>query len=248
MVVMHGVPIFAVLGSGAHFLFAGSHAWAMLQSVVAEAGATFTRSATGGVEIVNLQAGAISLAVCPLSARERFLVKTADAEVEVRGTMFRVEAEANRIEAVQVTEGKVEVRFRGATWLVSAAERWTRPPEASPEASPPRSAARAARSPQRPPPASSAAPVPANDDAATALSEGIKMADRGDYDAATKRLTAFCDAHPADDRAEDAAFLVIVSMARAGRQAEARVTARRYLARYPNGYRRLEAAAMAAGP
>lgn len=217
--------------------------------VVPEGGATFTRRATAGVEIVDLQAGAITLSVRPLPAGERFLVKTSDAEVEVRGTVFRVEAEARGITSVEVTEGKVEVRFHGAIWRVGAAERWARPLEASPPSNPARSEAHAARSAQRPPPASpAAAPVAGEDDAARTLNEGLELADRGDYDAATRRLTAFCEAHPADDRAEDAAFLVIVSMQRAGRHAEARAAARRYLARYPDGYRRIEAAALAIGP
>ncbi len=71
---------------------------------------------------------------------------------------------------------------------------------------------------------------------------------RGDYGAAADRLDAFSRSHPDDDRAEDAAFLVIVAMERAGRRAEAAAAARRYVARYPSGYRRDEAEAILAAP
>ena len=69
--------------------------------------------------------------------------------------------------------------------------------------------------------------------------------EQGDYGAAAERLKSFADAHPGDARAEDAAFLTIGSLQRAGRAAEAAEAARRYLAAYPNGYRRAEAAAIA---
>jgi hypothetical protein len=71
------------------------------------------------------------------------------------------------------------------------------------------------------------------------------MADRGDYDAGARLLAAFAAAHPGDDRAEDAAFLVVVSLHHAGRSADAAAAARDYLARYPDGYRRAEVESIA---
>jgi TolA-binding protein len=71
------------------------------------------------------------------------------------------------------------------------------------------------------------------------------MADRGDYDSAAQHLQAFCNAHPDDDRAEDAAFLLVISLQRAGRTGAARAAADRYLALYPKGFRRAHVEAIA---
>jgi hypothetical protein len=59
------------------------------------------------------------------------------------------------------------------------------------------------------------------------------------------RLDAFQKDHPADARADLAAFLEIVSLQRAGRRSEAQEAAQRYLALYPEGDRRADAARVA---
>ncbi len=115
-------------------------------SVLPEGQARFTRTSSDGTEIVTLSEGAVSLSVRHLQAGERFLVKTGDAEVEVRGTLFRVEAANDRIQHVSVAEGKVEVRFRGATFFITADERWDRPADAPPS---PRTPPRSCRAPRR---------------------------------------------------------------------------------------------------
>jgi ferric-dicitrate binding protein FerR (iron transport regulator) len=231
-------------------------------SVLPEGQARFTRTSSDGTEIVTLSDGAVNLSVRHLEAGERFLVKTGDAEVEVRGTLFRVEAANDRIQRVSVAEGKVEVRFGGATFFMTADERWDRPADA------PLSPAKAAairssdsstkteehgvtavkRSPAKAHPASSAKPVASDAESAGAFEEGMAMMERGDYGAAARRLEAFSSSSPADDRAEDAAFLVILALQRAGRPAEAAAAARRYLATYPSGYRRAQAKAIAEAP
>ncbi len=233
-----------------------------MTSVLPEGQARFTRTSSDGTEIVALSDGAVSLSVRHLQAGERFLVKTGDAEVEVRGTLFRVEAANDRIQRVSVVEGKVEVRFHGATFFITADERWDRPADAPPSpakaaaieasASPARieelGATAAKRSPGRPHPVSSAKPVASTTEGAGAFEEGMAMMERGDYGAAAKRLEAFSSSSPGDDRAEDAAFLVILALQRAGRAAEAAAAARRYLATYPSGYRRAQAKAIADAP
>jgi outer membrane protein assembly factor BamD (BamD/ComL family) len=65
--------------------------------------------------------------------------------------------------------------------------------------------------------------------------------EKGDFGQAASDLHTFAAQHPDDPRAEDAAFLEALSLSRAGRADDAAEAARRYLARYPNGYRRAEA-------
>jgi hypothetical protein len=229
-------------------------------TVLPEGEARFSRASAGGTEIVTLDDGAIDLSVRHLDAGERFLVKTGDAEVEVRGTVFRVEASDKHLESVAVVEGKVEVRFRGVAHLLTANERWDRPADAplvpapivaAPASSEPRATATLAataerRPPSKPPSASSA--KPAGDDGTAAFVEGMAMMERGDYGDAARHLEAFSKSNPRDDRAEDAAFLVILALQRAGRPTEAAAAARRYLSTYPTGYRRAQARALAEAP
>jgi ferric-dicitrate binding protein FerR (iron transport regulator) len=96
----------------------------------------------GGVrrEVVTLLSGRMDVEVAELTEGERFLVITDDAEVEVRGTRFEVEAQSGTLREVKVISGLVEVRPRGrATALLGPGERWIRvepivaPPQPAPE-------------------------------------------------------------------------------------------------------------------
>ena len=57
---------------------------------------------------------------------------------------------------------------------------------------------------------------------------------------------AFAENYPGDPRAEDADYMAIVALQRAGRHAAAAQAARVYLIRYPQGARRASARAIAA--
>ena len=226
-------------------------------TVLPEGEARFGRASADGTEIVTLDDGAIDLSVRHLDAGERFLVKTGDAEVEVRGTVFRVEASDKHLESVVVVEGKVEVRFRGVMLLLTASERWDRPIDAPPvpgpiapalaSAEPRATATLASPAARRPPPAAPSARPAANDGSGVFV-EGMAMMERGDYGDAARHLEAFSKSNPHDDRAEDAAFLVILALQRAGRPTEAVAAARRYLSTYPAGYRRAQTRAIAEAP
>lgn len=227
-------------------------------------GARFSRSTSAELEAVTLEEGGITFSIRPLAHQERFVVKTADAEVEVRGTVFRVEALAKRIQLVRVIEGKVEVRFRGTTTVVALGQEWHPSLEALPplpvdepassvlaptprapvSVVVPRRAPRAGEQ-RTDPPALDGGAAPATEDASKSFAEGVRMIERGDYGAAADQLEGFAAAHPKDESAEDAAFLAIVSLQRAGRRASAAAAARRYLVRYPRGYRRAEAEVIA---
>ena len=80
------------------------------------------------------------------------------------------------------------------------------------------------------------------------LADGVELIERGDYGAAADRLRAFRQSHPTDLRAQDAAFLGVLALERAGRHAAAVTAAQEYLASYPKGYRRAEAQAILATP
>jgi anti-sigma factor ChrR (cupin superfamily) len=57
---------------------------------------------------------------------------------------------------------------------------------------------------------------------------------------AARRLGGVADSAPDEARAEDAAYLRVLALLRAGRSDEARAAARAYLARFPRGFRRPE--------
>jgi TolA-binding protein len=89
--------------------------------------ARFARAAMPPDEVVSLDEGSIELEVAPLRAGERFRVKTADGEVEVRGTSFKVSASDHRLTAVHVWRGRVEVRsLGGALAVLETGDDWIR--------------------------------------------------------------------------------------------------------------------------
>lgn len=116
-------------------------------------------------------------------------------------------------------------------------------------ASPPVVAPRPA-APRRQSPASTPSARPSDaakpSEGASALADGVELIERGDYGAAADRLGAFRQSHPGDARAQDAAFLAILALDRAGRHPAAVAAARDYLTSYPRGYRRAEARAIVA--
>ncbi|MFT3764944.1 MAG: FecR domain-containing protein [Minicystis sp.] len=122
--------------------------------------ASFERKATAGIEVVTLDRGTLDVTVRPLAKGERFVVRTKDAEIEVRGTAFRVEAEGGRIRGVAVTEGTVEVRYAGFSAVIPSGGSWRATGDGAPAASAaPSTAPTSSASPAaNTPPAASAAP------------------------------------------------------------------------------------------
>ena len=68
--------------------------------------------------------------------------------------------------------------------------------------------------------------------------------DGGDNRTAAARFAAFLATHPRDARAEDAAYLRVIALQRAGDAASMKEAAIQYLRRYPNGFRRAEVEAL----
>ena len=79
----------------------------------------------------SLEAGSLFAKVAKLGTDERFVVATPDAEVEVRGTAFRVTivpadraCEDGSPTRLEVSEGVVVIRHAGVEHRVAAGERW----------------------------------------------------------------------------------------------------------------------------
>jgi hypothetical protein len=80
---------------------------------------------------IQLGVGAVEVHVTKLTAGQRFVIETPDAEVEVRGTRFRVsivpavdDCGDGTVTRVSVTEGVVVVRSSGLEFRVGAGRRW----------------------------------------------------------------------------------------------------------------------------
>lgn len=202
----------------------------------------------GASQLFLLTAGSIDAHVAKLAPGERFVVRTPDAEVEVRGTRFRVtvvsddaDCGSGTLTRLQVQEGLVAVRHGGHEVLVPASSAW--PPCASPAiasgapsvAAPPPIAPRTA-------PSASASSTLAEQNALFARAMAAERAGEGARAAALfEQLLA---TYPASPLAESASVERMRSLSRIdrGRAADA---ARDYLRRYPTGSARAEALALA---
>jgi TolA-binding protein len=106
-------------------------------TVAPERGARFAQRTSAGAETVTLDEGAATFVVRPLAKGERFLIKTADGEIELGGASVRVEAVGSKVRTVTVQEGKAEVRYSGAVFELSAGSTWSPPVDTAPPASAP---------------------------------------------------------------------------------------------------------------
>jgi hypothetical protein len=250
-------------------------------SVVLATGTQITLAAKSGLECREdgatqrfaLTGGSAHLHVAKLRSGERFLVQTADAEVEVRGTTFdvKIEPETPSCSAhtvVSVEEGTVQVRGALSDAVLHAGQSWSGPcaavvasnhahPEprkphpAEPALGTPRSPAAVATGPvinPEPPPAEQTRPATSSLTEQTDLfaeAETARKAGRSAeaLSAYTRLLTRF----PGGQLAEAA----IVQRARLLSKLDppgARSEAKRYLARYPAGFARGEMEALADVP
>jgi hypothetical protein len=224
-----------------------------------EPGADFTVVQRGATQSFALDAGSVHVDVAKLHAGERFLVQTADAEVEVRGTSFRVTAAApscgGSATRVEVTEGVVVVRSASGETRVPAGERWPQgcdAPTPAPAGTVPAKPPTTLRAPRVAPPAAAA-----REDAAPEETSALKAQNRlysgalaskraGDARAAAAQFDQYLALYPDGALAESAAvqrFEVLAAFDRP-RAVDA---ARAYLARWPSGFGREEAAALVAG-
>ncbi len=218
--------------------------------------------AQSAAQIYALQTGAVRADVAKVPPGGRFVIRRVDAEVEVRGTSFRVALSPSDPTCgggtrtrVAVSEGVVVVRSLGNEDRVAAGESWPRGCAAAPAPAvvasasstdgPPR--AFASPNPSPSPPASQP-PVPASELAAQndlfATATAAKR--RGDPAAAIASYERFLARYPASTLAESATVERMRLLARSD-PARGAAAAKSYLARYPGGFARPEAEAFARG-
>lgn len=98
--------------------------------------ARFTRNRTADLDELTLEHGVIDVKLQKLDAGKRLVVRTKDAQIEVRATAFRVEAEEGRIRSVAVEQGTVEVQYAGFTAVIPAGGSWRATAESTDTAKP----------------------------------------------------------------------------------------------------------------
>ena len=206
----------------------------------------------GATQIFALAAGSVRADVVKLHRGERFVIRTADAEVEVRGTSFRVATAlsdpacgSGTTTRVSVFEGVVTVRAGAVETAIHPGESW--PPDceahpAAPRETPQSAPARAASATPPPVPRSAASTsgLAAQNDM---FDEAMLAKRRGDLSGAVAAFDRLLSRFPGCPFAESATaerMKLLVGYDRT-RAAEA---ARDYLHRYPSGFARSDAEAL----
>jgi ferric-dicitrate binding protein FerR (iron transport regulator) len=215
----------------------------------------------GRAQVFALAAGNVRADVAKLHEGERFVVRTADTEVEVRGTSFRVErvdvAPPCRPELhtrVVVSEGVVVVRHSGLEDRVKAGEQWPSPcaapaGETGPSAAPSSSAHATHGEHASAAPPGNAAPPASAGSALAAANELFARAEsankHGDAKGAVVLFDRLLAEHPSTPLAEPATVerMRALDTYDRGRAVSA---ARDYLAKFPHGFARAEAEAILA--
>ena len=223
-------------------------------TVRAEPGASYAWIGSQPDEQVRLHDGAVHVEVSPLHAGERFRVIVGDAEVEVRGTAFDVVVIADRLIAVHVSHGRVEVRHTGdPTVMLEAGARWDGGTHAVPAGVPPIATTPLAHLHAQRPARGSAtavlepvAPTPAGPSTSAmerAFQEGIGSLRDGDPAAAALAFQRAMGA-PSGALLEDARFWLAVARARNGQPLLAIHAFEDFLDRHPRSLRAGKASAM----
>ena len=196
-------------------------------------------------QVLRLAAGSVDLHVAKLSTDHRFLVTTPDAEVEVRGTKFRVtigppdlSCSEEAVTHLVVTEGTVVVRHAGAEKRVAAGEQWP-----SDCIAPVEVAATPPPSPAPTPTGSVASSLAEQNDL---FAEAIVAKRSGESQTALTTFDRFLATYPSSPLAQSAT-VERMRLLRSAQSPRALGAARQYLARYPSGFARAEAEAILAG-
>lgn len=225
-----------------------SGAGALEVRVTETPGSVWSRARDTRGETVVLREGELSLDVRRRGSSPRLVVEVPDGVIEDVGTVFRVRVVSGHTVAVSVTSGRVLMRLgREAERTLSAGESWARPAEAvsAADSSGGMGAGTAGSSSA---PRSDAArhltdvgPAPSGCKDTGEFQLGVKAFGEGRYPASIRALESYERRCGTSEHAEDAAYLRMIALARAGRAADAAGAAQRYVTRFPHGFRRKEA-------
>lgn len=228
---------------------------------------SFRVDSQGATQRFSLQQGELVARVAKLAPAQRFIVDTPDAEVEVRGTRFRLRvlehAEAcgaGTRTRLEVTEGVVEVRVASQSSIsIKAGEIWpadcaggngnVTQSSGSPQQGASPTAAALPKHETRP--VTSSAPV-TEAERASALTaqndlfaEGVARGRQGDTSGALRAYQDLLNRFPGSPLAENA---VVERMRLLANTPDGPNEARRYLARFPRGFAVGEAKKLLAQP
>ena len=234
------------------------------ESVKVQAATTtkWSRRAENQLETITLETGTLSIRVDHQVPHRRLLVLLPDGELEDIGTTFSVSAAAGHTTQVTVEDGSVILRLRdappltlraGDSWIPAPAPASTasaagqapaRPLPAVPSANPPPLAPLGASTPRIAASQAAGAVVAVPDanrpDPAADFRAAMSAFTGGDNARAASLFDAFSNQHPRDSRAEDAAYLRVLALQRAGNVSGMKQAAAEYLQRYPRGFRHAE--------
>ena len=219
--------------------------------IVPSGGARFERLSAAPDELVRLHEGTVAIEVAHLAPGERFRVLIGPDEVEVHGTAFTVTATGDRLRAVTVRTGVVELRrSTGDVRRLEPRQGWLAPAvEAGPPARPP--SPRPSRRGRTSRPGSAGGPArPRNAEGAhsdageAAFAEGWAALREGDFGRAALSFAGAQDAAAGSQLAEDAGFWRAVALKRGGRSAAARAALASFLEVHARSDRAGEASVM----
>jgi len=223
---------------------------------------SFRVKSQGKSESFALDRGELLADVSKLRDGQRFVIQTPDAEVEVRGTRFRLRI-VERAEdcgdsrtRLEVSEGVVEVRSSRGSDRITAGQVWPRecPQQERDTASvaptpnqdsAPAHATTAVRAPSsgsaRPAPHVAVAPSAAERDSALMrqndlFAAGVALRRQGDTSGALRSYEELIRRFPNSPLSENAMVERMRLLATQGKGVSASGEAKRYLARYPRGF------------
>jgi ferric-dicitrate binding protein FerR (iron transport regulator) len=225
--------------------------------IVIEGEGDFAIEGKGAMQLFELSAGSVRAEVAKLVSGERFIIRTRDAEIEVKGTSFRIataESDAScgsgTTTRVAVYEGVVAVRAGGNEARVAAGDSWPKGcggHEVAVASSDAGSASRAV--PASAPPKSPSATERTGSELAAQndlFDHGVDAKRRGDSSSALAAFQELLARYPGSPLAE-AASAERMRLLQAVDPSRAPAAAREYLSRYPSGFARADAEKIASG-
>lgn len=196
-------------------------------------GARWSAHDDGGVLRVDLLEGRLELHVDRPPGGKRVILHVPDGAIEDIGTTFRVSVARGRTERIDVDEGKVIARIGSEpAKALGAGEHWSALPVTAP-------------------PSIVALPVDSLPSASAPATIGESAKPSSSTSKATdrpkpSRPPTSEDAGAEGASPEDRAYVEVLELLRAERVVEAREAAKRYVSRFPNGFRRKEMERLAA--